>query len=244
MKTRRNANATIWTAVLAATLLPALAGAQGISLSVGNTVPVTNVLGRTLPGTDGDPGHACQVEIRETWTGGFILPPTDENLETFNPTITNSYLGCGVVGENSGTYSEGFNDRSVFRTNQLYYVRVFNLPLTYYADTPAFFGPPDDVSSINPEFGPLQRVDGEEDVDSDGDGIPDMLEDSELSTSPSEPDTDGDTYGDWFEAYYSDYMDPLSDPRTRKRPSNSTFNPRRSRPIRTSCRGGPCRCRA
>lgn len=215
MKTRRQANATFWAALLALAVLPGLARAQGISVAVGNMVPVTNVLGRTLVGNNGDPDNSCAVEIRRTWTGGIILAPTNDpaQLEAFNSQITNSHLGRGVVGVNPGTYAETFENRALLATNQQYYVRVFNRPnpqeAIYYADTPPFYGPPESVPSLNPEFGPLVRVDGEADVDTDGDGLPDALEDSETGTYPSEGDTDGDGYNDWFEALYGGYMDPL-----------------------------------
>lgn len=214
-KMRRQAAAAVWTVGLALAAFPMRAGAQGISLAVGNTVPVTNVLGRTLTGSDGNPDGSCRVEIRQTWTGGMVLAPSNgtEQVDAFNPLIANSHLGHSAVGENPGIFSEGFVDRSVFQTNRQYYVRVFSRPnpeeAVYYADTPRFFGPPESVPSVNPEFGPLVRTDGEADVDTDGDGIPDALEDSEVGTFPSEWDSDGDGYNDWFEAFYGDYMDPL-----------------------------------
>jgi hypothetical protein len=213
MKRVRRANATDWTALLARAAWTGQAGAQGIAVAVGNTVPVTNVLGRTLVGNNGDPDNSCPVEIRRTGMGGQILAPTNDpaQLEAFNPLITNTYLGRGVVGANPGIYAETFTNRSVLATNQQYYVRVFNRPnpqeAVYYADTPPFFGPPEDVPSINPEFGPLVRTDGEADVDTDGDGIPDALED-ETDTIPSEWDSDHDGFNDWFEAFYAPHMDP------------------------------------
>lgn len=226
MKTRRQASVMVWTALLALVVLPGLARAQDISVGVGNLIPVTNVLGQTWTGSNDDPDRSCRVEIRQTWTGGMVMAPSNgaEQVNTFNPLITNSYLGHSVPvpAVNPGTFSEGFNDRSVFQTNRQYYVRVFSRPnpeeAVYYADTPPFFGPPEGVPNVNPEFGPPARVDGEEDVDTDGDGIPDALEDSEFSTSPSEWDSDLDGYSDWFEAYYLGYMNPLSEPANKEAP--------------------------
>ena len=214
MKTKIHVKVIAATAMLALAILPVAASAQGISLAVGNTLPVQNVLGRNLQGTSGDPDHSSRVEIRQILTGGAILAPTNEpsQMETHNPLVTNSHLGRGVVGVNPGIYSETFTDRSILATNATYYVRVFNRPdssaAIYYADTDPFSGPSAEVSSINPEFGALKRVDGEEDVDTDGDGLPDAFEDGETGTIPSEGDTDGDGFDDWFEAYYDEYMNP------------------------------------
>lgn len=202
-------------AVLALAGLPIAAHAQiGTSLAVGNTVPVTNALRRNLPGTNGDPDNSSRVEIRQTHTGGTILAPTNDpgQLEAFNPLITNSYLGRGVLDSHPGVFSETFEDRTVLALDKTYYVRVFDgadpASAIYYADTAPFARPADEVTEFHPEFGILKRVDGEEDLDTDGDGLPDAFEDGETGTIPSEWDTDGDGYGDWFEAYYDEYIDP------------------------------------
>lgn len=214
MKTQRRANATVWAAILALAVLPGLARAQGISLSVGNTIPVQNVFGRNWTGTDGDPGNSCPVEIRRTWTGGVILSPTNDpaQIETFNPLITNSYLGRGAVGANPGIYAETFTNHNVLATNLQYYARVYDRPPgptpVYYADTLPFYGPPAADPSINPEFDSQKLVaTGAADVDTDGDGIPDGAE-GDLGLDPNSPDTDGDGYNDWFEAFWWDYLNP------------------------------------
>lgn len=196
--------------VLALAMLPIGAHAQDISISVGNNIPVQDFLGHVFPGTPGNPDGSCQVEIRQTHTGNVILPPAHGQLETYNPLITNSHLGRGVVGtDHSGTYSETFKDRSVLATNSTYYARVFDLSKIYYADTAPFFGPPSGVSSINPEFrtNRLLVSTGEADVDSDDDGIPDAME-MEMGLDPSSPDTDGDGFDDFFEAINDTYLRP------------------------------------
>ncbi|MGD9613585.1 MAG: hypothetical protein AB7V22_11875 [Kiritimatiellia bacterium] len=213
MKSFQQANARVWAAILVLAAMPGLVRAQGISLSVGNTVPVTDVFGRNLPGTAGDPDNSCRVEIRQTWTGGLILAPSNDpaQLEALNPLVTNTYLGSGVIGVRPGLYSETFTDRSVLATNRQYYARVFDRPPgptpVYYADTLPFYPPATDPS-VNPEFGPLKLLaTGATDVDTDGDGIPDGAE-GDLGLDPNSPDTDGDGYGDWFEAFWWDYLNP------------------------------------
>ncbi|MGD9781597.1 MAG: hypothetical protein AB7V14_05525 [Kiritimatiellia bacterium] len=214
MRTKFHVESWAWAALFALAGLPSVASAQGSALSVGNWIPVTNALWRNLPGTDGDPDNSGRVEIRQTWTGGTILSPANEQsqIETFNPLVTNSHLGRGVLGINPGTYAETFADRSVLATNLLYYARVFDradpAAAIYYADTETFPGQPVDVTSINPEFGPLKLVaTGELDGDADGDGIPDAME-GDMGLDANSPDHDGDGYGDWFEAHYGDYLDP------------------------------------
>ena len=213
MKRVRRANATVWTAILALALLPAAVRAQEVALAVGNTVPVVDVFGRNWLGTNNDPGNSCPVEIRRTWTDGVILAPSNDpaQLEALNPLVTNTYLGRGVVGANPGIYAETFTNRSVLATNQQYYARVFDRPPgpapVYYADTLPFFPPATDPS-VNPEFGPQKLVaTGEPDVDTDGDGIPDAMENERTGTIASEWDSDRDGWDDRFEVL-NDTLDP------------------------------------
>ncbi len=192
-------------------ILPAVANAQGIALSVGSTIPMQDVLGRNWTGNNGDPDNSSRVEIRRTWTGGIILAPTNgpSQIDTFNPLITNSHLGRGVIGVDPGIYAETFTNRNLLATNLTYYARVYDRPDSsasiYYADTAPFFGPPAEIGSINPEFGARQRVDGEADVDTDGEGLPDAME-GDMGLDAGNPDTDEDGYNDYFEALYDDYL--------------------------------------
>ena len=62
MKRQRQTDATVWTAILALAILPALARAQGVALAVGNTIPVENVLFASemigaVRGIDPETGH-------------------------------------------------------------------------------------------------------------------------------------------------------------------------------------------
>lgn len=213
MKTRPRKNAMILAVLLVPAVLPGLARAQvGISLAIGNTVAATDALGRILPGSDGNPDGSCRVEIRQIFVGG-ILAPTDALLDTYNPLMTNSHLGRGVIGDLTGLYAETFLDRSVLATNKSYYARVFDRPPAqtplYYADTPPFSLPPTSEPSVNAEFGPLKRVDGTDpDPDTDSDGIPDVIETEIIGTSIYDEDSDEDGWDDLFEYLYGSPMDP------------------------------------
>lgn len=212
MKTNIHSNTLGLAAVLALAVLPVAARAQGTSLSVGNSVPVQNALGRNWLGSSWDSNNASRVEIRETWTAGTILAPTNDpgEIETFNPLVRVSYLGCNSIGANPGLFASIFEER--LSTNVTYYARVFDAPTVtgalYYADSTGFSGPPDYVADLNVAFGPSMLVrTGAPDNDTDGDGIPDELE-GVVHTDPTNPDTDGDGYDDWFEAHYSEYLSP------------------------------------
>lgn len=195
-------------------LTSAAAWGQEKTLAVGNVIPVRDVLGRNWSGTSGDPDGSCRVEIRRTGTGGFICSPTNspEAIATHNPLVTNSYLGCSVVGANPGTFSKAVA-WSALDPSAAYFVRVFDRSdpsvAIYYADSSLFVRPSDEVTfSVNPEFGIQKLVStGDVDVDTDGDGLPDAME-MEMGLDPNSADTDGDGYSDYFEALYPDYLDP------------------------------------
>lgn len=184
---------------------------QSIALSVGNNAPVTNALGRSFQGVNGYPEISSRVEIRQTWTGGQILSPTNAagDLDAFNPLVRASYIGQNAVA-NSGMFAENFYpDR--LPTNVTYYVRAFDAPSAdaaiYYADSATFTVPSETTPAVDVSFGGLKLVaTGAPDGDADGDGIPDMME-SDMSLDPNNPDTDGDGFADRFEEL-NDYVDP------------------------------------
>ena len=179
-------------------------------LYVGNQTPVTNALGRNLAGDNGNPDSASRVEIRQTAAGGAVLPPDPATGEgnPANPLVQTSYLGHGVIGANTGLFSETFTNR--LPTNSTYFARVYDAPSAgaalYYANSAPFAAPPSSEANVDVVFGALQLVSGEEDIDTDGDGIPDAMESEILGTSPTDRDTDGDGYSDYFEAVHREYM--------------------------------------
>ena len=189
--------------------------AQEPVLVVGNVIPANDPLGRPFKGINGSPEVSARVEIRATFSGAILSPTNEEaRLDAFNPLMRVSYIGHDVAVADSGLFSETFASNELHSATS-YYARVFDWTSRdtsiYYADTLPFAGMAS--GTINPEFGALNRVDGEEDVDTDGDGIPDAFEDGVTGTSPSEWDTDGDGYSDWFEVMYGYEDQPkVSDP--------------------------------
>lgn len=183
-------------------------------LYVGNEVRVTNALGRNLKGSWGVPDTACRVEIREVGSG--ILPPDPATGEGHpdNPLVKESYMGKTVIGVDPGKFSEVFTNR--LEDGKTYFARVYDTPAAgdalYYANTTPFQDVPPaqrpTVPSITVAFQPLRLVSGEEDLDSDGDGIPDAMENEVLGTSPSLRDSDDDGWNDYYEAVNTDHLNP------------------------------------
>jgi hypothetical protein len=184
-------------------------------LTVGNTIPATDVLGRNLPGTKDEPDTASRVEIREV--GDAIFPPdpeTGEGNETKNPLFLVSYLGWLVVGTNTGMFCETLTNR--LPAGKTYFARVYDAPSVsnaiYYANSTTFVDVPGS-NDIHVVFHAVQRVDGQADTDADGDLIPEWME-LDLGTDPNDWDTDDDGYNDGFEVVHGDYLNPkLEDPR-------------------------------
>ena len=186
----------------------------GTSVDVGNLIPATDVLGRNLPGNWGFSNEASRVEIREVGLGIVLPPATEAEIETANPLVRTTYLGNNVIGANPGKFSEPFPDRGVL-AGKTYYARVYDAPSTaaaiYFSDSLPFQDVPSTewgvVHAIEVVFEPVSLVSGEEDVDTDGDGIPDWME-RELGTLATERDTDGDGYPDGFEVVHDAYLRP------------------------------------
>ena len=189
-------------------LAAAVARAQVGSLIVGNSAPVTNALGQPFQGVNGFPEISARVEIREVGPGIAAPDPgTGEGNGAVNPLVRASYIGHDVPFANSGLFSETFSNR--LAEGVWYFARVYDAPAPgsslYYANSVAFEGPPSSVSSFDVVFQGRRLVNGEPDLDTDGDGIPDAME-GDMGLDPNSADTDGDGYGDYFEAVNGGYL--------------------------------------
>lgn len=190
-------------------LAAAVARAQVGSLIVGNSAPVTNALGQPFQGVNGFPEISARVEIREVGPGIAAPDPgTGEGNGAVNPLVRASYIGHDVPFANSGLFSETFSNR--LAEGAWYFARVYDAPAPgsslYYANSVAFEGPPSSVSSIDVVFQGRRLVNGEPDLDTDGDGIPDAME-LDMGLDYYNPDTDGDGFADRFEEL-NEYVDP------------------------------------
>ncbi len=189
---------------------------------LGNSTPKTDVLGRIMPGSNGNlDGAAAWMEIRQARSNdAIVLPPntgTGEGNETFNPLLQATYMGHDVIGTDPGQFSLTLTNR--FPTTNSYYARVYDKSTPsnsfYYANSVVFHDVPpaqqNQESTIDVVFQGWQRVDGEADVDSDGDGIPDVFEEEGGEFEDLDVnnwDTDGDGYSDGFEVAHMDYLIP------------------------------------
>ena len=191
-------------------LTAATAWGQQSSLAVGNEIPLLDPIGRPFKGVADRPDLSARVEIRKI-DSGYIVPATQEQdqIDSLNPSLATTYIGCGAIGPDSGLFSFNFYTNELSITNTpAYYVRVFDGPKKeesiYYTDSAPFAGKPS--GTINPQFGALMLTG----PDSDGDGLPDAYEEL-IGTSIFETDTDGDGYDDWFEVFYGN-ADQRSEP--------------------------------
>lgn len=199
-----------WGIAFALVLIAGGAEAQVGSLVVGNSTPVTNALGRPFPGINGFPEISARVEIREMGVGIVAPDPaTGEGNDAINPPACDpSYIGHDVPFENSGMFAVTFSNR--LEEGTWYFARVYDGPSPggsmYYFNSEAFQGPPSHIESLDVVFQARRLVNGEPDLDSDGDGIPDAME-GDMGLDPNSPDTDGDGFDDRFEEL-NDYVDP------------------------------------
>ena len=190
-------------------------------LFVGNQSPVKDVLGRPLPGSWGaDPSSCSLVEIRRAGTNSnaVVVAPSVTNgvaNELLNPLLISTQIGKNVLGENPGMFCEALADRlpTASGSTVWFFARVYDSSTVtganYYADSELFAAP--SVTSVNVQsavnviFGSMKAIRSEGELDSDHDGIPDVLE-IELGTDPWLLDTDGDGFDDGFEVVHN--MDP------------------------------------
>lgn len=178
----------------------------GNAIVVGNLAPATDVLGRHLRGSNGLSNESSRVEIRELGLGLVAPPATEAEIEAANPLVRATYLGHDVVGTDTGLFSETITDPEN-HAGKTYYARVYDAPT---ADSAVYFADSLPVSmpskgTVTVAFQPVSLVSGDEDVDTDGDGLPDWME-ADLGTSPTRKDTDGDGYPDGFEVVHEGYL--------------------------------------
>jgi len=108
-------------------------------------------------------------------------------------------MGKNALGTNPGLFGEVLEER--IEVGEWYFARVFDPDRLYYGDTAPFQAPEPEQSSVQCDvevvFDGMNLVSGEEDVDSDEDGIPDELEFA-LGLDPFSPDSRGDGWDDLF----------------------------------------------
>jgi hypothetical protein len=209
----------IWVAgsILLLGFLCAAHGQIVTPLAIGNTNPVTDVVGRLMPGTWLNPyNQAVRVEVREVGIG--IAPPdpvTGEGNDTANPLFLVTHMGYGVIpnDEESGIFSYTLTNR--IPEGVEYYARIYDAPAPgashYYANSVPFQEvPPEErntTTTIEITFQQLSPWDPTLDVsDLDGDLLPAWMED-EYSTDPNLWDSDEDGYYDGFEVLHSGYLE-------------------------------------
>ena len=211
----------VWALAISTTVGVSHAGIQK-PLYLGNQAPVKDVLGRPLPGSWGADSSVCSlVEIRRAGTNSstVVVKPNETTgaaNETLNPLWLSSRMGQNVLGENPGMFCETLPDRlpTISGGTVWYFARVYDASTVaganYYADSELFSAPATiDVnvqSAVNVVFGPMAAIRSNGELDSDRDGIPDVLE-SELGTDSWLLDSDGDGFDDGFEVVHN--MDPM-----------------------------------
>ena len=189
-----------------------------VPVTLSNPEPVKDAIGRNLPGNRERPDIASRVEIRSVGTGIVAPDPqTGESDEAANPLVASSFIGENVIGANPGKFSHTFSDRSALAGGA--FARVYDnyasQGAVYYWDSQIIQDVPTNQWQVTPSlhvvFGERQVIDTVNypgDPDTDGDGIPDEMENNITGTSPNDPDHDGDGFSDLFEVLFSDYLNP------------------------------------
>ncbi len=199
---RHNATRLCKTALLLAALLALLAPSANAQLTtplhVGNTTPILNEFGATLPGNADQPGALVQL----LWaTNNTIYPPdTTGQPHPLNPPVAN---GATAIGRSiapwlleSGRFSISL--ASPRPTSGKIFVRVFNKPTleesSFYADSQIFTinGNTEFLAQLTPTTNALDTA------DDDDDGLHNSWEKS-YGSNPNNPDTDGDSLTDGAE---------------------------------------------
>ena len=176
------------------------------NLYVGTLKDVTGFDGRALP----DGSH---IEFRTMFKAGntwMTYAPESAWVKTRNPLKTTSKVGCGVIESARGRGLFAACVSGLETTNQ-YVARLFSGPTpeesVAYCDSTPFIYTADNTRSVtNVSFGIWKALDGSTLVDTDGDGLVDLAEQTLSDTDPDDWDTDGDGFSDGFE--HSHYMDP------------------------------------
>ena len=200
-------------AVLAGTVLAEERPPLAANMYVGTLTEVNGFDGLPLP----DGSH---IEFRPMYKAGtglaswMVYAPESSWLETRNPLKATSKVGAGVIQSARGHGLFAACVSGLATTNP-YVARLFSGPTpeesVAYCDSRPFSYTGDATRSVtNVTFGVWKAMDGsalDTATDTDGDGLPDSVEDLLALTDPDDPDTDGDGFSDGFE--YTHNMDPL-----------------------------------
>lgn len=198
-------------AALAACASMAWSAPLAANLYVGTLNDVNGFDGRPLPDGSHIEYRTMYKAISGPRTNLVAYAPESSWLETRNPLKSTAKVGNGVIASVRG---RGLFASCVsgLETTESYVVRLFSGPTpeesVAYCDSRPFTYTADDTRSVtNVTFGIWKAMDGSELVDTDGDGLVDLAEQTMSVTDPEDWDTDGDGFSDGFE--YSHYMDPV-----------------------------------
>jgi hypothetical protein len=200
---------------VAAVLMATAAGAGAAivdSLYLGNRTPLRDVLERPVQGTWGDdPAECARIEIREVGAGIVAPNPiTGESDNEANPLFIETRMGENAVGRNPGRFSVVLPNR--LQEGVLYFARVLDPVAPYFADSEPFQAPTTTrktQASVDVVFQEMRLISGGDDVDSDGDGVPDAME-LAMGMDPDSPDSRGDGWDDLLVLMLGDYLNPTN----------------------------------